>query len=120
MCYDGSKSSVFAIKQFTYLFPQLTDLPCILLQVNRGSEWTIENEDEIKQWLNTHYSQCGFEVLHGNVEDKLLEYMNENSSRDAFVIMGAYGRNNFSILIKESRANLLIKTIDLPIFISHQ
>ena len=30
--YDGGKESMFAIKQFTYLFPNLTDLPSEFVQ----------------------------------------------------------------------------------------
>jgi hypothetical protein len=33
--YDGSKSAAFAIKQFTYLFPEFTDRKAIVLRVNK-------------------------------------------------------------------------------------
>lgn len=118
--YDGSRSSVFSIKQFTYLFPELTSLKCTLLKVNKNDEWTIEKEDEMKQWLKSHYSQCGFEVLHGKVEDELERYLEDDSKKYAFVTMGAYGRNTFSNLIRESKANVLIRNMRLPVFISHQ
>ena len=108
---------MFAIKQFTYLFPELTQLSCILLQVNKGSEWSIE-KDEMKKWLESHYSHCGFEILHGELEAELYNYL--NGRRDAFITMGAYGRNPFSTFIKESRADILIRTMSLPLFIAHE
>jgi nucleotide-binding universal stress UspA family protein len=37
-CYDGSASSVFAIKQFTYLLPEFRNKKVMLLEVNKTGE----------------------------------------------------------------------------------
>src|SRR5688572_24185578 len=37
--YDSNKSAAFAIKQFTYLFPELDDRKIIVLQVNKEGVW---------------------------------------------------------------------------------
>jgi len=34
-CYDGSPSSLFAMKQFTYLLPELTDTKGTIVQVKK-------------------------------------------------------------------------------------
>ena len=60
--YNGSAASVFAIKQFTYLFPNLQDVIQSILQVN-DKPWTEKEKNNFKGWLENHYSAIGFEVL---------------------------------------------------------
>ncbi|MBS1563414.1 MAG: hypothetical protein JST39_03450, partial [Bacteroidetes bacterium] len=45
--YDGSASSVFAIKQFTYLFPGLDNRTATLLHVREHGDWTAEEKRRI-------------------------------------------------------------------------
>lgn len=115
--YDGSKSAAFAIKQFTYLFPELDDRRVIMLQVNKEGVWADHDKYNLREWLQNRYSVIGFEALKGNAEDKLFDYLVKR--KNAFIVMGAYGRNSLSTLFKPSHADLLIKTINQPIFISH-
>jgi hypothetical protein len=42
--YTRDKSSAFAIKQFSYIFPQLEDKRIILFQVNEKGEWKDEDK----------------------------------------------------------------------------
>ncbi|MEO6914929.1 MAG: universal stress protein [Chitinophagaceae bacterium] len=116
-CYDGSRGSVFAIKLFTYLFPNLLDLRCILLQVDKEPEWNVENQKEMQRWLKGHYSQAAFNVVQGNVEEQLYNYLEERQG--SLVTMGAYGRSSVSLMLKESHANGLLRSLNNPIFISH-
>jgi len=115
--YDGSRSAAFAIKQFTYLFPEFDDRKVTVLQVNKEGEWSGHDKYNLKEWLQNRYSAIGFEVVKGNTEDKLFDYIFRR--KNAFVVMGAYGRNTVSRLFKPSQADILIKTISHPIFISH-
>jgi hypothetical protein len=39
--------------------------------------------------------------------------------KNVLVVTGAFGRSTLSDLFKHSTAELLVKTIDLPVFISH-
>src|SRR5678809_601441 len=51
-CYDGSASSVFAIKQFAYLFPEFADKKAILLQVNDTAEENFnQTHRRMMDWL---------------------------------------------------------------------
>lgn len=115
--YDGSKSAAFAIKQFTYLFPQLDDKKTIILQVNKEGEWAGADKHNLREWLQNHYSAIGFDALKGNTEDKLFDYL--LNRKNTLIVMGTYGRNSLSRFFKPSRADLLIQTISQPIFISH-
>ena len=115
--YNGSASAVFAIKQFTYLFPQFQNKKVIILHVNENGEWPDLDKFKFKEWLKEHYTDLNFESLKGNSETKLFDYLYKR--KNIFLVMGAYGRNALSQFFKRSHADLLIKTITQPIFIAH-
>jgi hypothetical protein len=115
--YDGSRSAVFAIKQFTYLFPELADKKAIVLQVNKDDSEPVTDKDKLGKWLRMHYSSIGFQVLKGKPTEEL--YSRLLGRQNTLVVMGAFGRGWLSGLFKPATAGLLLKTIDLPFFITH-
>lgn len=115
--YDNSRSAAFAIKQFSYLFPELADRKVTVLQVNKTGLWQDEEKAELREWMQNNYSSIGFEVLKGDEQDKLFEYLFNRPN--AFIVMGAYGRTALSRFFRESTADLIIKTVTRPIFIAH-
>jgi hypothetical protein len=115
--YNGSASSVFAIKQFTYLFPQLHNKKVSIIQVNEEGEWQDTNKYKFKEWLKEHYTDLHFEALKGDTDVKLFDYLFKR--KNMFLVMGAYGRNTLSQFFKRSQADLLINTVTQPIFIAH-
>lgn len=116
--YNNSASSVFAIKQFSYLFPQLNNKKVVILQVNTDGKWRDPEKYIFKEWLKDRYTDLHFEALKGETDAELFSYLLKR--KDVFIVMGAYGRNTISQLFKSSQADLLIKTIDQPIFIAHR
>lgn len=116
--YDGSRSSVFAIKQFTYLFPELSDKKVILLQVNEGEDVLVIQQDKISELLQMHYSTMEFRLSQGNASDELFGYL--LGKKNIFVVMGAFGRTMLSDFFRPSTAALVIKTVNLPVFIAHR
>lgn len=115
--YDGSQSAVFAIKQFTYLFPELTDKKITILQVNENDDDPVIEMNKIGELLQMHYFSIGFHCLSGNPGIELYRYL--LGKKNAFVVMGAFGRSMVSDFFKHSTADLLVKTIDLPVFVAH-
>lgn len=86
--YDGGKSAVFAIRQFTNLFPELTDKKIIVLQVNEPpSGEAVTEREKIQKLLQLHYTSIGFTILHGNSSDELFKYL--LGRRNIFVVLGA-------------------------------
>ena len=115
--YDGTQSAAFSIKQFTYLFPEFTDRKATVLQVNKEGEWQGDDRKSFGDWIQNHYSKIGFEVLKGNTDDRLFNYLSKKNN--IFLVMGSYGRTDLSNLFNSSQADLLINTIIQPIFIAH-
>jgi hypothetical protein len=116
--YDASRSSVLAMKQFTYLFPQFHEKKITILEINKENEITVRSKPKISEWLKTHYDQVNFTVLTGDPSEELFKYFLDK--KNLLLVMGAFGRGKFSSLLRPSRATLVVKTISLPIFIAHQ
>jgi len=116
--YNGTKSSVFAIKQFCYLFPELRQKKAVVVCVRNDGEGAIDEQFRMKEWLKNHYSGVEYVLLKGDPSDELFGYLIEK--KDAIVVMGAFGRGTLSRFFKPSHARLVVKTINLPIFIAHQ
>jgi nucleotide-binding universal stress UspA family protein len=115
--YDGSKSCVFAIKQFAHIFPQLKDLPVTLLQIGNAEDAFENDARKVNELLDAHFPNYHFELLEGSPSNELFGYL--LGKKNMFVVMGAYGRNNVSRFFRQSTADLVMKTINLPFFISH-
>ena len=115
--YNGSASSVFAIKQFTYLLPELRNKKVSIIQINEDGEWRDPDKNKFKEWLKEHYSDLHFEAQKGNSDEKLFDYLFKR--KNIFLVMGAYGRNALSQFFKRSHADIIIRTVTQPIFIAH-
>jgi hypothetical protein len=117
--YDGRSSSVFAIKQFTYLFPELHAYPVLVITVMNGKNGPGPEEHyRLKEWLQEHYTDIDLIVAEGSVKSGLLDSLLLHT-RD-FIVMGAYGRNAFSTLFSPSYAELVLRLVSQPVFIAHQ
>lgn len=117
-CFDGSSSSVFAIKQFTYLLPEFAKTKAVLLEVKDSEKETFtEKHIRMMDWLRSHYKTVYYHILKGDVKEELFSYF--FMKRNKIIVMGAYGRSLLSTFFRKSNADPLIRSIDLPLFITH-
>lgn len=116
--YNGSASSLFAIKQFTYLFPDYREKKVEVVNIREDKEQSLEESFKMKEWLNEHYANVEFHLLKGSATDELFGHLLDR--KNAFVVMGAYGRGLLSRFFRPSHARLIMRTLNLPIFIAHQ
>jgi hypothetical protein len=115
--YDGGKASVFAMKQFTYLFPGLRNKKVSVIEVNEDNESNIPEKDKLQEWLRSYYETVDFIAATGFAQERLLEYL---SGKDRIlVVMGAFSRSTISNMIKPSTAIPLIESMSQPLFIAH-
>ena len=116
--YDGTRSSVFAMKQFTYMFPELRDKKVIVIEVCEGEEHAISEKEKLTAWLQNYYSNISYLVLYGKPKDELFGYLLEKEKM--LVVIGAFGRSMVSSMFSKSNAELLLKAVNLPFFIAHR
>ena len=117
-CYDGTTSSMYAFKQFSYLLPQYKYKKAILLEVNpTGNEEFLEDHRRIMNWLKAHYNNIDYESLKGKSKDELFSWFSTKANKIA--VMGFYDRSVLSRIFKKSLTDSLIHSIDLPVFITH-
>jgi len=111
--YDGSKASVFAIKQFTSLFSTAISWKKVkLLLVN-----DFVQAPAMDEWMAAHYPKAASVFLEGGTTTQLIEDLLPNDQ--SIVVMGAYSRTAFSRLMKKSNADPLIDILLSPVFIAH-
>lgn len=114
---DGSSSALFAVKQFSYLFPEFSEADMVVLQADEEAMFDEEKKEKLYEYLKDHYSRINFKDLRGRPKDELFDYCLRETN--AFLIMGAYGRNWLSNLFRTSAADLVLKLNNLPVFITH-
>jgi hypothetical protein len=117
-CNNNTPDSIFAIKQFSHLFPQLQKIKLTILQVTENSEKETSGESQLAEWLKSHYHDFRFEMFSGDINHILFDYLFKRNN--IFIVMGAYGRSALSTFLKKSTAGPLIKIITQPVFISHR
>ncbi len=116
--FDHSRSSVFAIKEFTHLFPELHDRKALILSVTEPGNTAMEDKYKLKEWLRAHYQDTALVVLEdSNKRARLLEYL--LAQKKAFVVMGAFGRGLVSAFFTPSHAVPVMKYVSQPVFIAH-
>ena len=114
---NGSFSSMYAIRQFTYLFPNFRDKKITLLYVTENEDEATKHKRYIKEYLQHHYTNVEFKILMGKPSAAILSHLSKQ--RDCMVTFGAYGRSKFSQFFKKSKAENILKTLDMPVFITH-
>ncbi len=117
LTYDGNESSVFAIKQFAYVYPELTKKETILLSISNHED-DLPEYSLITELVSRHYSNLKIQTLHLKHKKDFTLWM--TSKQNSFIVMGAFSRSLFSQLFKKSFASDVIHDIKMPLFISHK
>jgi len=115
-CYDGSRSAIFAMKQLIYLLPELGDKKATIVHMGVTTIPHVEKKS-LASWLSRHFECITITTLKDNTAETLSDFL--QNRQEALVVMGAYGRNLLSRLIKHSYADQLIKAPAHTIFITH-
>jgi hypothetical protein len=123
LAFDGSASSVFAIKQFFYQLPGFAEKKIIVLHINENDTATDERKaenDQFKEWLDMHFSNITLVQQAGDARAALFNYfMEQNEPEKKMLVMGAFGRGLLSTFFKPRTADILLKAADVPLFIAH-
>ena len=116
--HDGNAAAAHAIKQFSYLLPELGDTRLTIVQVLSEGEHEDANDGKLARLVSSHYSNAHFKKLYGRPNSELFAFL--INKKKTLVVMGSYGRSTFSNMLTPSTADPLIRNLNLPIFIAHR
>jgi nucleotide-binding universal stress UspA family protein len=118
LLYDGSPSSVHAIRMFNYIIPEMNRLETKLVSaVEDASSMHLPDNKLLKEWMKRHFPEVTYQVLKGYAKEIIAMLKAEEPG--VLVVAGAYHRSNVSMWFHKSLADLLIKDVKVPVFISH-
>lgn len=116
LAYDGSVSSMYAIKQFVYLFPDWTDVPTTLVYANADSN-EIPFLPLLKEYMTQHFSRVVYDMLEIDPK-KYFDTWLENR-KQSILVSGAYGRSAFSELFRHNFLRQVVDEHKVPLFVAH-
>jgi hypothetical protein len=117
LSYDGKSDSVFAIKQFTYLFPQFYQWETKLLTLEEEDE-PLPHQELIEELASKHFSNLTIEVMPSISDRSFAKWISDQ--RGYLLVSGAYGRSELSNLFKKSFLAEVIEIHKIPVFIAHK
>ncbi|WP_343703694.1 universal stress protein [Chitinophaga sp.] len=115
--YNGSDSSVYALRQFSQIFEELSDVPVRVIYVEEKDQAQIPQGKLLKDYLRHHYEDISFETLQGAPSAELLATVVHKT--DSIMTLGAYGRSRTSRFFHRSDADSILRTANIPLFITH-
>ena len=117
MAYDGSAQSVFAIKQFIYLFPEYRSRQVLLAYIDK-SKAPLPDRTDIEELLSGYFKHFTILKLKIDVRKDLEKWIIDNGN--TMLVAGAYGRSLFSEMFRKSFVNDVIHHHKVPIFVAHR
>ena len=117
LAYNGTFSSMFAIRQFVYLFGELDGMKVTVAYVVENDEMTIPHKQQLKEYLDGYFDNIAYKVLEGEPDEALVNLLDDK--KDCVITFGAYARSRFSRFFRRSSADNILREIDIPIFITH-
>lgn len=119
LLFDGEPSSVHAIKMFSYMLPALKAHSSEVLSVKPMSQSLhLPDNKLMREFMKRHFPKAGYKVLKGIPETEIVNFLKEEE-QCPLVVLGAYRRGMVSRWFRPSMADVLMKSLKLPVFIAH-
>ncbi|HVM89618.1 MAG TPA: hypothetical protein VMT76_15625 [Puia sp.] len=118
VAYDGKKESMFALKQFCYVLPQLVDKPVELVYVKKEENEEIPDIDLLKEYSRIHFGSLGITKLHFNAHKYFSSWTEDK--KNGMLVSGSYSRSTVSNFLKSSFATQVVHDHKMPVFIAHK
>lgn len=116
IAYDGSESSMFAIKQFTYLFPEFRSIEAIVVHMDKNGA-SMPYKEHIEQWIKGYFDRYSMVTVNYNAA----EYFSaEANPHPVLIVTGSFGRTGMSRWMHPSFADKLVSQYHIPIFSGHR
>lgn len=121
LLYDGAPAALYAIKMFSYVIGNPQDLPVKVFTVKEKKKagFFMPDNKKIREFTKGHFPKATFAVASGNAEQEISGYLG-SLPKNQMVILGAYQRSEVSRWFKISMADILMKELEIPLFIAHK
>ena len=118
LAYNGTDDSVYAIKQFTYLFPEFCRNKTLLVYAREEHEKEFPDVVYIEELATRHFPDLTLFRLPVNPKQFFEKWA--NGKKASMLISGAFNRSIFSLIFKKSFVTDVIRDHKLPVFIAHR
>ena len=118
LAYDGSEDSVFAIKQFAYVFPELAKNKTLLVYTQEDEEKDFPSKGNIVELATQHYPDLTLYKMELDPKKYFDAWIRERKA--ALLVSGSFSRPAVSQLFKKSFVAKIIKEHKVPVFIAHR
>lgn len=118
LAYDGSESSVFAIKQFAYLLPEFAQNPTLLVSVSGDKDQPIQDKSNIEELALRHFPDFSTTNLDIDSKEYFASWISEK--KNSILVSGSFGRSSFAIMFRKSFSADVIAAHQVPVFITHK
>ena len=118
LTYDGSASSVYAIRQFADLFPEFSRLRTTLVCLDDDADVHLPKETMIREWCEQHFRHFRACRLHRRTDgfyDAWIGMLDQ-----PWLISGGGRRGDWSRLFEHGFINRLVRTHGVPLFVAHR
>ena len=118
LAYDNKPSSIFSIKQFAYLFRNMSQSNEIsFLHITDNATDELEEADKLMEYLRVHFPKLNIMKKVGKPEEELLHFA--EITENPLLVTSSFGRNALSQLINPGVSKELLKAAAVPTFIAH-
>lgn len=120
LLYDGAPAALYAIKMFSYILGNPQNLPVEVFTVKEKKKQSLHVPDNklMREFIKRHFPKATFTVIKGDAEMEISNYL-RNHPENEMVVLGAYQRSEVSRWFKMSMADVLMKELNMPLFIAH-
>ena len=118
---DGKPFALYAIKMFNYILGNLNQLPVEVLTVKEKkiTNLYLPGNRLMKEFLKGNFNDIQYTLLKGNAEQQIVEHLRKYTE-NVLVVAGAYQRSDISRWFKISMADVLMESLQVPLFIAHK
>jgi len=117
LAYNASRGSVYAMKQFAYLFPEFSENETLLVYAKEEDETDVPDEAYIKELAGRHFANLTLMKLQIDPKKSFDTWIEDRKA--AILVTGAFGRSGLSQIFKKSFITDVIKDHQMPVFIAH-
>lgn len=120
LLYDGGPASLHAIKMFSYILGNPANLPVEVFTVREAKKKDLHlpGHKSMREFIKRHFPKAKFITGKGVPEEEIVKFL-KTHHKNEIVVLGAYQRSDLSRWFKISMADVLMKSLKLPLFIAH-